>query len=94
MTKASMQSIVGKAVTDSAFREGLFADPDAALAGYELDAVEIAALRTIDFETMEFVAGALEDRISKSFMLGAQPGLAQGDTSADLPAATAADASR
>ena len=65
MSKESVEAVVGKAVLDSQFREALFADPEEVLAGYELTEEETAALRAIDFETMESFAGILEERISK-----------------------------
>lgn len=92
MTKESVQNIIGKAVTESAFRQRLFADPDATLAGYQLYDDEIAALRAIDFEFIESFAGALNQRISRAFMFGVQSGLAQSHAAAHMPAAT--DASR
>ena len=91
MTKESVQNIIGKAVTESAFRQRLFADPDATLAGYQLYDDEIAALRAIDFEFIESFADALNQRISRAFMFGVQSGLAQSHAGR-MPAAT--DASR
>lgn len=75
MTKEAVHNVVGKAATDGAFRQWLFADPDTALAGYELDTAEIAVLRTIDFESIESFAGVLDCRISKGAMF-VQAGLA------------------
>jgi hypothetical protein len=65
MTKEAVEAIIGKAVLDSQFREALFANPEEALAEYDLTEEEIAALRAIDFETMESFAGTLDERISK-----------------------------
>jgi hypothetical protein len=65
MTKEAVEAVVGKAVLDSEFREALFANPDEALAEYDLTEEEITALRAIDFETMESFAGTLDERISK-----------------------------
>ena len=70
MSKEAVEAVIGKAVLDSEFREALFADPDAALAGYELTTGEIAALKAIDAETIESCAGALNERISRAFVLG------------------------
>lgn len=67
MSKESVEAIVGKAVLDSQFREALFANPEEVLADYELTEEEVAALRAIDFETMESFAGTLDERISKVF---------------------------
>ncbi len=65
MTKEAVEAIIGKAVLESQFREALFANPEEALAEYDLTEEEIAALRAIDFETMETFAGTLDERISK-----------------------------
>jgi len=69
MSKEAVERIIGKAVTDSKFREALFASPDKTLEGYELTAEELAALKAIDFETMESMAGTLDERISKGAMM-------------------------
>jgi len=76
MSKEAVQAVIGKAVTDSKFREQLFASPDEALSGYELTEAEIAALKTIDSEGMEALAGSLDERISKAFLMGMYGGLA------------------
>lgn len=65
MSKEAVEAIVGKAVLDSQFREALFANPEKVLAEYDLSEEEVAALRAIDFETMESFAGTLDERISK-----------------------------
>jgi hypothetical protein len=65
MSKEAVEKVVGKAVLDSEFREALFADPDKVLAAYDLTEDEVAALKAIDFETMESFAGTVDDRISK-----------------------------
>jgi hypothetical protein len=70
VSKKAVQEVIGKAVTDSEFREALFANPDEALAGYELTEDEIAALKSVDAETMESFAGSLDERISKAFVAG------------------------
>jgi hypothetical protein len=76
MSKEAVQAVIGKAVTDSKFREELFAHPDQALSGYELTEAEIAALRNVDAETMESFAGTLDERISKAFAIGIYAGMA------------------
>jgi hypothetical protein len=68
MSKEAVEAIIGKAVLDSDFREALFADPDKALAGYELTEQEVATLKGIDAETMESLAGTLDERISKAMI--------------------------
>jgi hypothetical protein len=69
MSKEAVEAIVGKAVLDSEFREALFANPEEVLAEYDLTEEEVAALRAIDFETMESFAGTLDERISKMLFM-------------------------
>lgn len=69
MSKEAVQAVIGKAVTESEFRELLFANPDEALEGYELTEAETAALKGIDAETMDAFAGDLDERISKAFII-------------------------
>ncbi len=76
MSKEAVQAVISKAVTDSKFREELFANPDQALSGYELTEAEVAALRHVDAETMESLAGTLDERISKAFAAGIVFGVA------------------
>jgi hypothetical protein len=71
MSKEAVEAIIGKAVLDSEFREALFSDPDRALSGYELTEVEVSALKALDAETMESLAGTLDERISKADFMGA-----------------------
>jgi len=65
MSKDALQSVIGRAVTDKKFRYTLFANPDKALADYDLTEEEISSLKSIDAETMDDVAGTLDDRMSK-----------------------------
>jgi hypothetical protein len=65
MSREAVEAIIGKAVVDSRFREALFADPEEALAGYELTEEEVVALKAIGAEEIESFAGALDERISK-----------------------------
>lgn len=72
MSQQVVEIIIGKAVTDAAFRKQLFEDADSALKGYDLTSEEIAALKAIEKEAIEKFAGELDERISKS--AGAFPG--------------------
>ena len=65
MSKEALESVIGRAVTDSEFRQSLFANPDEALAGFDLTDQEIAGLKTLDAETLDSMAGTLDERISK-----------------------------
>ncbi len=66
MSTQAVQTVIGRAVTDAAFRQALFADPQQALAGYDLSADELAALQALDAEQVAAFAGGLDPRISKS----------------------------
>ena len=70
MSKKAVEAVIGKAVLDSEFREALFANPGEVLAGYELAVEEVAALKTIDAGAIESFAGALDERISRAFVIG------------------------
>jgi hypothetical protein len=85
MSKEGVQAVIGKAVTDSKFREELFANPDQALSGYELTEAEIAALRNVDAETLESFAGTLDERISKAFAIGIYAGMASAGGTGEVP---------
>ncbi|MGD2164137.1 MAG: Franean1_4349 family RiPP [Anaerolineae bacterium] len=82
MSKEAVQAVIGKAVTESEFRELLFANPDEALEGYDLTEAELAALKSVDAETMESFAGALDERISKAFII---EGYVRGPTADATP---------
>jgi hypothetical protein len=66
MSQQVVEMIIGKAVTDAAFRKQLFEDPDTALKGYDLLPEELEALKAIEKEAIEKFAGELDERISKS----------------------------
>jgi len=86
MSKQALEAVIGRAVTDGAFRSALFARPDVALAGYDLTAGEMASLKAIDFETMDSFAGVLDERVSKATALGLLSALS-GQASAQTAAA-------
>ncbi len=65
MSKEAIQTVIGRAVTDSEFRVALFANPNEALAGYDLTEEEMAGLKELDAETLDSMAGSLDERISK-----------------------------
>ena len=78
MSKEAVEQVIGKAVSDTKFREALFANPDKALHGYDLTEEEIAGLKKIDAESMESMAGGLDERISKAFIIGWTIGVGGG----------------
>ena len=91
MSKQAMEAIIGRAVTDSAFRNALFARPDVALAGYNLTEGETASLKAIDFETMDSFAGVLDERVSKATALGLLSAVSGQASAASQAAHTAAN---
>ena len=70
MSQQAIEKILGKAVLEVEFRSTLLSDPDSALAGYDLTTAESAALQAMDVEALENLAGALDQRISKSIPFG------------------------
>ncbi len=68
MSAESVQQIIGRAITEEAYRELLFSNPDQALAGFDLTAEETSALKGLKREEFDGAASDLEERISKSFM--------------------------
>ena len=69
---STLEPILARAMSDIAFAEALFADPENALAGYNLPADEIAKFKGMpraDFE--DFASASPEDRksfVSMNFM--------------------------
>lgn len=59
MSQKALEAIVGRAALDAHYRELLFADPDQALAGYDLTKEERAWLLAVDAETLDAFAERL-----------------------------------
>lgn len=57
MTQRELEAVIGRAILDQEFRMVLFSDRAAALAGYELSEAEVAALRSVDAESLEACGG-------------------------------------
>jgi hypothetical protein len=76
MTLAAVKAVIAKAIEDSEFREALFANPEETLAAHDLSESEVAALRSIDAETMESLAGSVDERVSKALFAGFHLGAA------------------
>jgi hypothetical protein len=71
MAQRSIEILIGRLVTDEAFRSAFRADAVATLigfveSGYELTALEIAALRTTPPDVWECVAGQIDPRLQKA----------------------------
>jgi hypothetical protein len=77
MSQETVEAIIGKAVLDAEFREALLANPDEALAGYDLTEEELAGLKELDAESLNAMAGSLDERVSK-FAPGGRIGISPG----------------
>jgi len=75
LSRKEVQTVVGKAIRDSAFRERLYSQPDRALGRFDLTQAEVAALRTIDAETLDALAGRSEKDIAESLAAGLYAGM-------------------
>ena len=70
MSHKAVETIIGKLVTDEAFRRQFFAEPGAALAdlrqrGCEITAVEMDALLALDPAAIRAFASAVDARLQK-----------------------------
>lgn len=65
MSQSEVERVIGRAVTDEAFRKQLIDSARAACAGYDLTEDELDALEKLDAESMLAFAGSLDRRISK-----------------------------
>ena len=59
MSKQAIEAILGRSVLDDSYRHQFFADPNRALAGYDLTKEERAALLSVDAETLDAFAERL-----------------------------------
>ena len=65
MSQNATEAVLGRCVMDAGYRILLFADPNRALAGYELTKEERAALLSIDAETLDAFAERLGVQLGK-----------------------------
>jgi hypothetical protein len=65
MSQSATEAVLGRCVMDADYRVLLFADPDQALAGYDLTKEERAALLAIDAETLDAFAECLGEHLSR-----------------------------
>ncbi|MBK9715318.1 MAG: Franean1_4349 family RiPP [Kouleothrix sp.] len=70
MSQHEVERVIGRAVTDSAFRKALIDNAREACKGYDLTEDEIEALEALDSESLLAFAGTLDKRISKSGGMG------------------------
>jgi hypothetical protein len=61
MSLEAVQRIIGRAVTDSDFREALKTQPDSVLADRDVTPEETQALKGMDWESVSSVLGSIED---------------------------------
>jgi hypothetical protein len=66
MSQSEIERVIGRAVTDSAFRQALIDDARAACKGYDLTEDELDALEKLDANSLMAFAGTLDQRISKT----------------------------
>ncbi len=63
MSQRALHEVIGRAILDDNFRLTLFADPDAALSGYELADDEFIALKKVDAESLEGCSRDIGQRV-------------------------------
>jgi len=71
MAQRSIEILIGRLVTDEAFREAFLKNPPSALqifgeAGHELTPLEISALMAMPSEWWNEVAGEIDPRLQKA----------------------------
>jgi len=71
VAQRSVEILIGRLITDEAFRRAFCEDPEAALErfiemGYELTPVELAALRATRSELWGLVAEQIDSRLQKA----------------------------
>lgn len=66
MSQSEVERVIGRAVTDEAFRQALIDNARAACQGYNLSEAELEALEKLDNSSLQAFAGTLDQRISKT----------------------------
>jgi hypothetical protein len=66
MSQSEIERVIGRAVTDSAFRQALIDDAREACKEYDLTEDELDALEKLDANSLMAFAGTLDSRISKT----------------------------
>ena len=70
MSQHEVEHVIGRAATDTAFREALIANAREACKGFDLTEEELSALEKLDSESLLAFAGTLDKRISKTGGMG------------------------
>lgn len=65
MSQHEIERVIGRAVTDEAFRKALIDNAHEACKGYNLTEEELDALEKLDANSMLAFAGSLDPRITK-----------------------------
>ena len=65
MSRQTVEQILGRAMMDQEFRQSLFSNPDTTLQEFDLTEQELSSLKSLDAESLDSAAGALDERISK-----------------------------
>ena len=66
MSQHEIERVIGRAATDSAFRQALIDDARAACKEYDVTEDELDALEKLDTTSLLAFAGSLDKRISKT----------------------------
>jgi hypothetical protein len=66
MSQTEIERVIGRAVTDSAFRQALINNAHEACKEYDLTEDELDALEKLDAQSLLAFAGTLDKRISKT----------------------------
>ena len=65
MSKAVMESVIGKIILDTELRYALLANADQVLDAFDLSSVEKIAIKHLDNETLEYLARILNAHLDK-----------------------------
>jgi hypothetical protein len=66
MSQHEVERVIGRAATDTAFRQALIDNAREACKEFDLTEDELAALETLDSQSLLAFAGTLDKRISKT----------------------------
>jgi hypothetical protein len=70
MSQHEIERVIGRAATDSKFRQALIDNARAACKEYDLTEEELDALEKLDTQSLMAFAGTLDKRISKTGGIG------------------------